>query len=129
MFLFLTLKHLLICVKTQIGDKIVEILYSNRSTLQTKQSTPLPLPSSQSWGSSNSGSVAQQCIEVRSEKELYFPLLKSVKRQKVPLGRSISTNLSPIVAWYIFGPKSGVCLQNSTGFGIILITMDYHAPK
>ena len=134
MVLFLTLKHLLICVKTQICDKIVEILYSNRSTLQTKQSTPFPLPSIQSWGVycflKVARTVAQHCMEVRGKKELYFPLLKSVKRQKVPLGRSMSTNLSPIVAWFIFGPKSLVCLHNSTGFGILLITtIDYHAPK
>ena len=96
MVLFLTLKHLLICVKTQICDKIVEILYSNRSTLQTKQSTPFPLPSIQSWGVycflKVARTVAQHCMEVRGKKELYFPLLKSVKRQKVPLGQSISTN-------------------------------------
>ena len=112
---FLTLRHLLIGVKTQIGDKIVEILYSNRLNSQTKQSTPFPLPSIQSWGVycflKVARTVAQHCIEVRGKKELYFLLLKSVKRQKVPLGRSMSTNLSPIVAWYIFGPKSRVSSQ------------------
>ena len=134
MVLFLTFKHLLIWLKTHICDKIVEILYSNRSTSQTKQSTPLSLPSIQSWGVycflKVAQTVAQHCMEGRGKKELYFPLLKSVKRQKVPLGRSMSTNLSPIVAWHIFGPKSSVCLHNSTRFGIILtITIGYHAPK
>ena len=32
------------------------------------------------------------------EGKVYFPLLKSVKRQKAPLGRSVSSKLSPIVA-------------------------------
>ena len=96
MFLFLTFKHLLIWIKTQICDKIVEILYSNRSTLQTKQSTPLLLPSIQSWGVycflKVTQTAAQHCMEGRGKKEFYFPLLKSVKCQKVPLRQSISTN-------------------------------------
>ena len=41
-FSFLTLKHLFICVETQIGDKIVEILYSNR--LNNPHPSPVP------WG-------------------------------------------------------------------------------
>ena len=32
------------------------------------------------------------------EEKVYFPLLKPVKRQKAPLGRSVSSKLSPIVA-------------------------------
>ena len=32
------------------------------------------------------------------EGKVYFPLLKPVKRQKAPLGRSVSSKLSPIVA-------------------------------
>ena len=32
------------------------------------------------------------------EGKVYFPLLKSVKRQKAPLGESVSSKLSPIVA-------------------------------
>ena len=33
------------------------------------------------------------------EEKLYFSLVKSGKRQKVPLGQSVSTHLSPIVAF------------------------------
>ena len=32
------------------------------------------------------------------EGKVYFTLLKPVKRQKAPLGRSVSSKLSPIVA-------------------------------
>ena len=32
------------------------------------------------------------------EGKVYFPLLKPAKRQKAPLGRSVSSKLSPIVA-------------------------------
>ena len=32
------------------------------------------------------------------ERKVYFTFLKPVKRQKAPLGRSVSSELSPIVA-------------------------------
>ena len=35
---------------------------------------------------------AQHCMEGMGEEKLYFPLLKSEKRQKVPLGRRFSTH-------------------------------------
>ena len=35
---------------------------------------------------------AQHCMEGMGEEKLYFPLLKSEKRQKAPLGRSFSTH-------------------------------------
>ena len=34
----------------------------------------------------------QHCTEGMGEEKLYFPLLKSGKRQKAPLGRSVSTH-------------------------------------
>ena len=36
--------------------------------------------------------MAQHCMEGVGEEKLYFPLLKSVKLQKAPLGRSVSTH-------------------------------------
>ena len=68
----------------------------------------------------------------------YFPLLNSVKRQKVPLGQSISTNfVADCCLAQVFGPNSRVCFRNPTGLhifkfvsGIILIaTIDYREPK
>ena len=62
------------------------------------QATPPPSPPFKveqggyllsSIGSSNSGTTLHRGDGGR--KKLYFPLLKSVKRQKAPLGRSVST--------------------------------------
>ena len=75
-----------------IGDKIVETLYSNRVTSEN----PSPVPSIQSWDVSCflkvARTVAQHCMEGMGEETLSFPLLKSGKRQKVHLGRSVSTH-------------------------------------
>ena len=36
--------------------------------------------------------MAPHCMEGMGEEKLYFPLLKSVKCQKAPLGQDVSTN-------------------------------------
>ena len=76
-----------------IGDKIGHLQRTNESTSLPPS---LPLPSIQSCGaccfyiaSSNSGTTLHGGDE--GGKAL-FPLLKSIKRQKAPLGQSISTN-------------------------------------
>ena len=81
-----------------IGDKIVEAVYVNRVTSKNKKKNPHPslLPSIQWWGVCCSlkvaRTVAQHCMEGMGEEKPNFPLLKSLKRQKSPLGRSFSTN-------------------------------------
>ena len=80
---------------TTISDKIVET-YSNRVTSENRRihSPPLSPPFKVGvfccflkigW------IVAQHCMEGMGEEKLYFPLLKSGKCQKAPLGRSVST--------------------------------------
>ena len=58
--------------------------------------TPSPLPSIQSWDVSCflkvARTVAQHCMKGKGEETLSFPLLKSGKRQKAHLGRSVSTH-------------------------------------
>ena len=81
-------------VFSTVSDKIVKTLYSNSVTSENKR---IHTPSlSQSWGvllfsigSSNSGATLHGGD---GEEKLYFSLLKSVKRQKAPLGRSVSTH-------------------------------------
>ena len=73
------------------GDIVLKQVNFTNKTIHTP---PPPLHSKLgcllfSKGSSNSGTTLHGG---EGKKELYFPLLRSVKRQKVPLGRSISTN-------------------------------------
>ena len=80
---------------TTIGDKLVETLYSNRVTSQNKRNYSPPLHSKLgrllfSTGSSNSGTTLHGGNGVG---KLYCTLLKSVKRNKAPFGRSVSTNV------------------------------------
>ena len=79
---------------TTIGDKLVETLYSNRVTSENKINYTPPLHSKLecllfSTGSSNSGTKLHGGDW--EGKALLYPL-KSVKRQKAPFGRSVSTN-------------------------------------
>ena len=79
------------------GDKIVETLYSNGLTSESKRiHTPSSLPPIQSWGVCCFLQVtriaAQHCMKGMGEGKLYFLLLKSVKRKRSPLGKSVSTN-------------------------------------
>ena len=79
---------------TTIGDKLVETLYSNRVTSHKKEITPLHSKLGCllfSTGSSNSGTTLHGGD---GEGKLYYTLLKSVKRQKAPFARSVSTILS-----------------------------------
>ena len=89
------------CVATfaiqTIGDKIVQTLYSSRVTSENiRIHTPSPLPSIQSWDVSCflkvARTVAQHCMEGMGEEKLSFSLSKSGKRQKVLLGRGVSTH-------------------------------------
>ena len=80
-----------------ISNKIVETLYSNRVTSGNKRihTPPCPLHSKLgcllfSIGSSNSVTTLHGGMGVEN---LYFRLLKTVKRQKAPFGHSVSTNL------------------------------------
>ena len=61
--------------KAATGDKIVETLYSNRVNSENKvdQNT-------------------QYHMEGMEEEKLYCPILKSIKRQKAPLGQCTSSN-------------------------------------
>ena len=69
-----------------------DIVLNREDFKEQKNSTPLPCPLHSklgfllfSWGSSNSGTS----LHGRDgEKKLHFPVLKSEKRQKSPLGRS-----------------------------------------
>ena len=79
---------------TTIGDKLVDTLYSNRVTSENKRNyTPLLHSKLEcllfSTGSSNSGTTLHGGDG--EGKALLYPL-KSVKRQKAPFGRSVSTN-------------------------------------
>ena len=79
---------------TTIGDKLVDTLYSNRVTSENKRNYTPPLHSKLecllfSTGSSNSGTTLHG--GEGEGKALLYPL-KSVKRQKAPFGRSVSTN-------------------------------------
>ena len=78
---------------TTIGDKLVETLYSNRVTSHKKETTPLHSKLGCllfSTGSSNSGTTLHGGNGVG---KLYYTLLKSVKHNKAPFGRSVSTNV------------------------------------
>ena len=60
--------------------------------------------------------MAQHCMEGMGKEKRYFPLLKSVKRQKVPLGQSISTNfVADCCLAQVLGPNSRVCFHSLTG--------------
>ena len=77
--------------------KIVEKLSSIGGTSKNKKSTPLP--SILHWGVccflQVAGTVAQHCKEGVGDGELYFTLFTLAKRQRGPLGRSVSTNVVP----------------------------------
>ena len=80
-----------------IADKIVETLYSNRVTSENERIHTPALHSKLgcllfSKGSSNSGTTLYEGDGGGGGEELFFPLLKSEKRQKAPLGRSVSTH-------------------------------------
>ena len=81
-----------------IGNKIVETLYSNRVTSENIRihAHPSHVPSIQSWGVCCflrvAWTMAQHCMEGMGEDKLYFPLLKSGKRQKALLGWRVSTD-------------------------------------
>ena len=72
--------------------KIVETLYSNRVTSESKTVHTPKLSPPFNCFLLVARTAAQDSIEGMGEEKLYFPLLKSVKRQKAPLGRSVSTN-------------------------------------
>ena len=80
-----------------IGDKIVETLYSNRVTSENKRiHTPALSPPFKVgvfvvflWVAPT---AAQHCMEGMGEEELYFPLLKSVKRKKAQFRANVSTH-------------------------------------
>ena len=84
-------------LQVTIGDKIVEIMAQSR---RTKQSVPLPLPppilSIHSWGLSCFQQVAwiaaQRCMEGVGEGKIYSLPFKLARRQRRPLGQSVSTN-------------------------------------
>ena len=70
-----------------------DIVLNREDFKERKNSTPLPCPLHSklgcllfSWGSSHTS--AQHCMKGMGEKKLHFPVLKSEKRQKSPLGRS-----------------------------------------
>ena len=50
--------------------------------------------------------MAQHCVEGMGEEKLYFLLLKSVKRQKAPLGQSVSTHFITDCGYYTLGYKA-----------------------
>ena len=70
-----------------------DIVLNREEFKERKNSTPLPCPLHSklgcllfSWGSSRT--AAQHCMEGVGEKKPHFPVLKSEKRRKSPLGRS-----------------------------------------
>ena len=69
-------------------------LYQSATKL-LRHENPSPVPSIQSWDVSCflkvARTVEQHCMEGMGEETLPFPLLKSGKRQKVHIGRSVST--------------------------------------
>ena len=89
-----------------VGDKIVKTLYSNRITSENKRirTPPVPLHSKLgcllfSLGSSNIGRTLH-CMKGMGGENLYFLLLKSVKRKKAQLRAKCEVSqliLSPIV--------------------------------
>ena len=81
-----------------IRDKIIETLHSNRVTSENKRIISTPLPSTLQNGVfivfyrkiEQQHNIAWRGWE--SQEKLYFPFKKSVKHQKAPLRRSVSTN-------------------------------------
>ena len=78
-----------------VSDKIVET-YSSRVTSESIRIHTPPLSPPFKVGVfffflKVAPTVAQHCVEGMGEEKLYFPLLKSGKRQKAPLGQNVST--------------------------------------
>ena len=60
--------------------------------------------------------VPQHCIEGMGGGELHFHLLKSVKRQKRPLGHSVSTNFVANCSFLILKTLPFVCAAQDSKF-------------